>query len=209
MDSPTYEVGSKEELLAYLQTNGIAVIVWNEAGAGVCRNCRFAAGAQVSSAHEAGMPEGVRAADGEACADAAGGQGFAHGQGSDKRAAALREQITEKLVLMGFRQGQTGFNNIVEAITEIAQMERGQQIRVTSDIYPRVAARQHSTVRNVERSIRNAIESVWKRSNLQTLQEMYPYPCDNLNGRPTNAEFLINMAGRMRNNAKALVQTGL
>lgn len=168
MDSPTYEITNREDLLAYLQNHGIAVIVWHEAGRESCRNCRFAMGEQPAPAH------------------------------AKNREELLRERITEKLVFMGFRQGQVGFNNIVEAIALIAGLGNGEQIRVTSDIYPKVAACQHSTVRNVERTIRNAIESVWKRSNLQTLQEMYPYPCDNLNGRPTNAEFLINMAGHFR-----------
>lgn len=106
--------------------------------------------------------------------------------------------IERELVHMGFRQGQSGFYNIVEAIILITKIERGQPIRVTSDIYPRVAAHRGSSSGSVERTIRNAIESVWKRSNLRTLREMYPYPCDNLNGRPTNAEFLINMAGKFR-----------
>ena len=48
--------------------------------------------------------------------------------------------------------------------------------------------------------VRNAIESVWKRTNLHTLEIRYPFPCDNQNGRPTNAEFLMNMAGRFREN---------
>ncbi len=168
MDSPTYEVDNKEQLLEYLQEHGIAVLVWNEAGAVECRHCRMA---------EREMRKAAHAGD---------------------REHVLRERIAERLVFMGFRQGQVGFNNIVEAIAVIARLRQGEQIRVTSDIYPEVASRQGSTVRNVERTIRNAIESVWKRSNLQTLQEMYPYPCDNLNGRPTNAEFLINMAGRFR-----------
>ena len=111
---------------------------------------------------------------------------------------AKRACIERELVRMGFRQGQSGFYNIVESILLIAQMQRGQPIRVTSDIYPKFALRRGSTASSVERTIRNAIESVWKRSNLRTLQEMYPYPCDNLNGRPTNAEFLINMAGNFR-----------
>jgi hypothetical protein len=106
--------------------------------------------------------------------------------------------IADELVRMGFRRGQTGFNHIVEAIAYIARIPPGQPIRVTSDIYPQVAAAGETTVGNVERTIRNAIESVWKRTNLHTLEKLYPYPCDNQNGRPTNAEFLINMAGRFR-----------
>ena len=118
---------------------------------------------------------------------------FFEDEGMAKRACVERE-----LIRMGFRQGQSGFYNIVEAIILITQIERGKPIRVTSDIYPKVAERRGSSACSVERTIRNAIESVWKRSNLRTLREMYPYPCDNLNGRPTNAEFLINMAGKFR-----------
>lgn len=118
---------------------------------------------------------------------------FFEDEGKTKRMCIERE-----LVRMGFRQGQSGFYNIVEAIILITQIGRGQPIRVTSEIYPKVAERRDSSACSVERTIRNAIESVWKRSNLRTLREMYPYPCDNLNGRPTNAEFLINMAGKFR-----------
>jgi hypothetical protein len=106
--------------------------------------------------------------------------------------------VAKELVRMGFRQGQTGFNHIVEAIVCIARIPPGRPIRVTSDIYPQVAETGATTAGNVERTIRNAIESVWKRTNLHTLENLYPYPCDNQNGRPTNAEFLINMAGRFR-----------
>lgn len=169
MEGLIHEVNSKEQLLEYLQMHGVAVVVWNQTGGMACEHCK-------------GMIRGEETSDLRMRDDE----------------QTLRKRITEELVLMGFRQGQIGFNNIVEAICMIAQIKQGQQIRITSDIYPKVAARQCSTVRNVERTIRNAIESVWKRSNLQTLQEMYPYPCDNLNGRPTNAEFLINMAGKFR-----------
>lgn len=169
MEGLVYEANSKEQLLEYLKMHGVAVVVWNQAGETDCGHCGGAMGGEEVS--------DLKTRD---------------------AAQILRERITGELVLMGFRQGQVGFNNIVEAIGLITQIGQGKQIRVTSDIYPKVAARQCSTVRNVERTIRNAIESVWKRSNLQTLQEMYPYPCDNLNGRPTNAEFLINMAGKFR-----------
>lgn len=116
----------------------------------------------------------------------------------EQRTKQTQEQIANQLVKMGFRRGQVGFNNIVLSIYEVSRVPRGQQIRVTSEIYPRVAAYFGSSVYSVERTIRNAIESVWKRSNLSTLEELYPYPCDNLNGRPTNAEFLINMGVKYR-----------
>lgn len=116
----------------------------------------------------------------------------------EARTRLVQEQIANRMVEMGFRRGQVGFNNIVLSIYEVSRVPRGNQIRVTSDIYPKVAAYFGSSVYSVERTIRNAIESVWKRSNLNTLEELYPYPCDNLNGRPTNAEFLINMGVKYR-----------
>ena len=167
MNGTVFETGKEEQLLEYLQTQGMAVVVWNPTMDTVISN-------------------------GYASLEDAKRTFFDNGE------KAKRLCIERELVRMGFRQGQTGFYNIVEAILLITQIERGRPIRVTSEIYPKVAAMRGSTVCSVARTIRNAIESVWKRSNQRTLQEMYPYPCDNLNGRPTNAEFLINMAGNFR-----------
>lgn len=167
MSATVFETGKEEQLLAYLQAQGMAVVVWNPVMDTVSNVCSVTRGSSQSPFFKEG--------------------------GDAKRAYIERE-----LVRMGFRQGQSGFYNIVEAIVLIMQMEYGQPIRVTSDIYPKVAEHRGSSACSVERTIRNAIESVWKRSNLHTLHEMYPYPCDNMNGRPTNAEFLINMAGKFR-----------
>jgi hypothetical protein len=120
------------------------------------------------------------------------------GQRQEELLPEPEKLIAEELVQMGFRQGQTGFSHIVWAISSIAQIPSGQPIRVTSEIYPQVAAVCKTSACNVERTIRNSIESVWRRTNLHTLEDLYPYPCDNQNGRPTNAEFLINMAGKFR-----------
>ena len=114
------------------------------------------------------------------------------------RGNRLQVQIAADLVGMGFRRGQVGFNNIVIAIYLISKMGYGQQIRMTHDVYPEVAKYYGTSANSVERTIRNAIESVWKRSNLKTLHDMYPYPCDNSSGRPTNAGFLINTAMKYR-----------
>lgn len=167
MNETVLDMGEREQLLEFLQEQGVAVVIWNPTKDTVCSTCQA-------------LPEDLK-------------QSLFEDKRETKQASVERE-----LVKMGFRPGQTGFYNIVESILLITEVERGRPIRVTSDIYPRVAQKNGSTVCNVERTIRNSIESVWKRSNLRTLQAMYPYPCDNLNGRPTNAEFLINMAGKFR-----------
>lgn len=169
MNVTVFETGEEARLIEYLHDMGSAVVIYHPGRDKVCDSChRTSIDSENPLCEELEDEEETRAA------------------------------IEDALVRMGFRQGQSGFCNIVEAILLISQFEHGQPIRVTSDIYPRVAERKASTVCSVERTIRNAIESVWKRSNLKTLREMYPYPCDNLNGRPTNAEFLINMAGNFR-----------
>ena len=137
MNGTVFETGKGEQLLEYLQAQGMAVVVWNPMMDTVCSGCREM---PVDSKHTL-FDDGEKA----------------------KRACVERE-----LVRMGFRQGQSGFYNIVEAIILITQVEHGRPIRVTSDIYPEVAKRRGSTVSSVERTIRNAIESVWKRSNLRS-----------------------------------------
>ena len=170
MNVTVFQPGEEAQLVEYLhEASGSAIVIYNPSSDSIR-----------DSFHITSMDAG---------------HSFCEG---DEPETEKRADIERVLVKMGFRQGQSGFYNIVEAIVLISQLEYGQPIRVTSDIYPRVAERKASTVCSVERTIRNAIESVWKRSNLKTLREMYPYPCDNLNGRPTNAEFLINMAGNFR-----------
>lgn len=171
MDMAVFEARDERQLLDYIHEHGMALIVWNQSSRDMF--------ALDGDRHERSSRE--------TC--------VIH-MGDDE--SEIRTEISDELVQMGFRQGQVGFNNIVEAMTMIAMMPSGQPIRVTSEIYPAVADRQESSVRNVERTIRNSIESVWRRSNLRTLMELYPFPCDNMNGRPTNAEFLINMAGKFR-----------
>lgn len=110
----------------------------------------------------------------------------------------LQAVIATDLVQMGFRRGQAGFTNLVRSIFEISRQAGGAAPHLNAEIYPRVADYSGTTVSSVERTIRNAIESVWKRSNLEELELMYPYPYSSMNGRPTNAEFLTNMAARYR-----------
>lgn len=166
MNGAVFESGQETQLLEYLQTQGMTVVIWNE-----------------MEAAESGSSDRKKKTPSEVAAN---------------RGNRLQMQIASDLVGMGFRRGQVGFNNIVIAIYLISKMGYGRQIRVTHDVYPKVAKYYGTSVSSVERTIRNAIESVWKRSNLDALRCRYPFPCDNMNGRPTNAEFLINTAMRYR-----------
>ncbi|MBO5246072.1 MAG: sporulation initiation factor Spo0A C-terminal domain-containing protein [Eubacterium sp.] len=168
MDVTLFERGNEAELVKYLQSQDVAVIVWKQTSEQFDRIARQRCEQERNDGQTLGKD--------------------------------VQERVEAELVQMGFRRGQTGFYNIVAAILEILKKRQGQPIRVTSDVYLKVAERHGCTVSSVERTIRNAIESVWKRTNLHTLEIRYPFPCDNQNGRPTNAEFLMNMAGRFREN---------
>lgn len=167
MNMTVFEPDKQSQLIEYLQSQGMTVVIWNSAEA-------LELGALARQ--ETTSPSEVAA----------------------YRGNSLQIQIAADLVRMGFRRGQVGFNNIVMSIYLISQMGYGRKIRVTHDVYPKVAECYGASVSSVERTIRNAIESVWKRSNLTALRYLYPFPCDNMNGRPTNAEFLINTAMRYR-----------
>ena len=71
-------------------------------------------------------------------------------------------------------------------------------IHVSSEIYPMIAETYHTTRDGVERGIRNAIESVFTGASVTELHRYYPFPYDEERGRPTNAEFLKNMAERLK-----------
>lgn len=167
MDMTVFEPGKELQLIENLQSQGMTVVIWNEA----------------ESLKPGSANQMAKKTPSEVAAN---------------RGNRLQVQIAADLVGMGFRRGQVGFNNIVIAIYLIAKMGYGQQIRMTRDVYPEVAKYYGTSANSVERTIRNAIESVWKRSNLKTLRHMYPYPCDNSSGRPTNAEFPINTAMKYR-----------
>ncbi len=167
MSMTVCESGKELQLIEYLQSQGMTVVIWNET--------------------ESLQPESVEQSIQKTPSEVA-----ANGE------RRLQVQIAADLVGMGFRRGQVGFNNIVIAIYLISKMGYGQPIRMTHDVYPEVAKYYGTSANSVERTIRNSIESVWKRSDLKTLRHMYPYPCDHASGRPTNAEFLINTAMKYR-----------
>lgn len=109
----------------------------------------------------------------------------------------MRENLMCELEQMGMKRQMVGFRFLVEAIMLYIKSPE-EQIHITNDIYPEVAKMMHVTTMSVERSIRCAIESAFTRANIIRLQRYYPFPYDDEHGRPTNTQFISNMAGRIR-----------
>ena len=108
-----------------------------------------------------------------------------------------KKYIEDELEKMGFRRKNVGFSYTSEAIFLLAG-NKENCLRVSSQIYPLIAETHHTTKDAVERGIRNAIESVFTGAPAEELYRYYPFSYDEERGRPTNAEFLKNMAERLR-----------
>lgn len=69
---------------------------------------------------------------------------------------------------------------------------------ITKRLYPMVASQYNTTPQRVERSMRHAIESSFRRGSLQMLEEMFGNSINEKNGKPSNSEFVALMANRIR-----------
>ena len=72
---------------------------------------------------------------------------------------------------------------------------------VTCRLYPDVAKIRGGDRTNyrVERSIRHAVEVAWERGDLDTLQSFFGNTIDPSRGKPTNSQFISQMAVHLRN----------
>jgi two-component system response regulator (stage 0 sporulation protein A) len=115
-----------------------------------------------------------------------------------KKADEIALQYIEKeLEQMGFRRKHVGFGYVAEAVFLLSR-DKEENLHISSEIYPLIAEKYHTTKDGVERGIRNAIESVFVAGKVERIQRHYPFPYDEEKGRPTNGEFLKNMATRLQ-----------
>ena len=114
-----------------------------------------------------------------------------------KEDQATKKYIGDELEKMGFRRRQVGFVYIVEAIFLLIR-NRTDKPCVWNEIYSLIAQEHQTTQDGVERGIRNAIESVFTGAGVNNLYQYYPFDYDEEKGRPTNTEFLKNMAERLK-----------
>ena len=114
-----------------------------------------------------------------------------------KEETVMRENLMYELQQMVIKRSLVGFRFLVEAVMLYMKCPE-EHVHITNDIYPEIARRMQVTTMAVERSIRSAIESAFTRANITRLQRYYPFPYDDEHGRPTNTQFISNMARRIR-----------
>ena len=115
----------------------------------------------------------------------------------DKEEIVMRSNLMTELEMMGIRRKMVGFNFLVEAIMLYAKCPE-EDVHLMIDIYPEVARIMNTTTASVEKSIRCAIETAFTKANIMRLHRFYPFPYEVDRGRPTNAQFIENMANRIR-----------
>ena len=69
---------------------------------------------------------------------------------------------------------------------------------ITKELYPEVASKYNTTVSRVERAIRHAIEVSWNRGNWDLMEEIFGHSVDIDKAKPTNSEFIVTVADKLR-----------
>lgn len=69
---------------------------------------------------------------------------------------------------------------------------------ITKELYPDVARKYDTTVSRVERAIRHAIEVSWNRGNWDLMEEIFGHSVDIDKAKPTNSEFIVTIADKLR-----------
>lgn len=69
---------------------------------------------------------------------------------------------------------------------------------ITKELYPDIATKFDTTVSRVERAIRHAIEVSWNRGNWDLMEEVFGHSVDIDKAKPTNSEFIVTIADKLR-----------
>jgi len=98
------------------------------------------------------------------------------------------------MVKCGFQARQKGYRYLREAVW-IAYKEPAVLTAVTKRLYPEVAKRFHTTDKQVERAIRNSIETAWVHGKPETLKACFKEVYGDGTVRPTNTEVIKVIVG--------------
>lgn len=98
-------------------------------------------------------------------------------------------KATYHMVLLGFQARQRGYRYLREAVW-IAYREPAALAAVTKCIYPEVARHFGTSDKQVERAIRNAVESAWLRGSADIRREIFGEAYADATVRPTNTEVI-------------------
>ena len=116
----------------------------------------------------------------------------------------LQISITKILHELGIPSHIKGYQYIREGIGIL--YDRPETIGgITKELYPELANKFDTTVSRVERAIRHAIEVSWNRGDWDLMEEIFGHSVDIDKAKPTNSEFIVTIADKLRLDNKVMV----
>lgn len=116
----------------------------------------------------------------------------------ERSRVSIYRRTTYHMVRCGFRARQKGYRYLREAVW-IACQEPEVLSSVTKRLYPEVAKRFNTTDKQVERAIRNAIETAWTKGEPESLKEVFKAIYGDKTARPTNTKVIEMLVGFSKN----------
>ena len=109
----------------------------------------------------------------------------------------IKRCVTRLMLELGMPAHLRGYHYLREAIClSVENMELVGSI--TKLLYPEVAKTFHTTNVKVERAIRSVIEVGWERGREELFEEIFGYSKSYGKTRPTNSEFVLGVADKIR-----------
>lgn len=108
----------------------------------------------------------------------------------------LEQYVTEVMHEMGVPAHLKGYQYLRSSII-MAKEDMEIVGSVTKLLYPEIAKKYKTTEQKVERAIRNAIEVSWMRGNGDIFEELFGYSAQTGTGRPTNSEYIAQIADKI------------
>ena len=96
---------------------------------------------------------------------------------------------TTKLLRLGFQAQQIGYRYLREAVWVVCS-DPEMITSVTKLLYPEIAKRFSTTDKQVERAIRNSIETAWVKGNRDAWKALAGQSIQENATRPTNREMI-------------------
>lgn len=111
----------------------------------------------------------------------------------------LQKEISNILHDLGMPSHIKGYQYIRTGITIL--FEHPETVGgITKELYPELAKKYDTTISRVERAIRHAIEVSWNRGDWDTMVKLFGNSVDVDRSKPTNSEFIVTIADRLRLN---------
>ncbi|MEZ4357263.1 MAG: sporulation transcription factor Spo0A [Eubacteriales bacterium] len=107
-----------------------------------------------------------------------------------------KSQVVNILSQLNFKTTLLGYEYLKTALS-LTLSDRSYIYNMTTKLYPIIAEKYLTTIFNVERNIRHAIEVAWSRSNINVIDEMFGYTVDVNRGKPTNKEFIAMITDKI------------